>query len=123
MPVQTVASGSILTHPDQIVPRDQPCLVVSFARSGDSPESCAALDLLLERRPDCHHLIITCNGRGRLATSYLDDPRVLHIVLDDRTCDRSLVMTSSFTNMVLAGRMLASLDAPDAVRADRRCAR
>jgi tagatose-6-phosphate ketose/aldose isomerase len=114
VPVQTVASGSILTHPDQIVPRDQPCLVVSFARSGDSPESCAALDLLLERRPDCHHLIITCNGRGRLATSYLDDPRVFHIVLDDHTCDRSLVMTSSFTNMVLAGRMLASLDRPEA---------
>jgi tagatose-6-phosphate ketose/aldose isomerase len=114
VPVQTVASGSILTHPDQIVPGDQPCLAVSFARSGDSPESCAALDLLLERRPECHHVIITCNGRGRLATSYLDDPRVLHIVLDDRTCDRSLVMTSSFTNMVLAGRMLASLDTPHA---------
>ncbi len=114
MPVQTVASGSILTHPDQIVPGDQPCVAVSFARSGDSPESCAALDLLLERRPECRHLIITCNGRGRLATSYLDDPRVLHIVLDDRTCDRSLVMTSSFTNMVLAGRLLASLDTPDA---------
>jgi tagatose-6-phosphate ketose/aldose isomerase len=114
VPVQTVASGSILTHPDQIVPGDQPCLAVSFARSGDSPESCAALELLLERRPECHHLIITCNGRGRLATSYLDDPRVLHVVLDDRTCDRSLVMTSSFTNMVLAGRMLASLDSPDA---------
>jgi tagatose-6-phosphate ketose/aldose isomerase len=113
VPVQTVASGSILTHPDEIVPEDQPCLAVSFARSGDSPESCAALDLLLERRPDCRHLIITCNGRGRLATSYLDDPRVLHIVLDDRTCDRSLVMTSSFTNMVLAGRLLASLDTPD----------
>jgi tagatose-6-phosphate ketose/aldose isomerase len=113
VPVQTVASGSILTHADQIVPGDQPCLAVSFARSGDSPESCAALDLLLERRPECHHLIITCNGRGRLATSYLDDPRVLHVVLDDRTCDRSLVMTSSFTNMVLAGRMLASLDAPE----------
>jgi tagatose-6-phosphate ketose/aldose isomerase len=30
------------------------------------------------------------------------------VVLDDRTADRSLVMTSSFTNMVLAGRLLAS---------------
>lgn len=113
VPVQTVASGSILTHFDQIVPGDQPCVTVSFARSGDSPESCAAVDLLLDRRPECRHLIITCNGRGRLATSYLDDPRVMHVVLDDRTCDRSLVMTSSFTNMVLAGRILASLDAPD----------
>ena len=117
VPVQTVASGSILTHLDQIVPDDQPCLAVSFARSGDSPESCAALDLLLERRAACRHLIITCNGRGRLATSHLDDPRVMRIVLDDRTCDRSLVMTSSFTNMVLAGRLLASLDTPDALDA------
>lgn len=113
VPVQTVPSGSILTHPDAIVPADLPCLVVSFARSGDSPESGAALDLLLERRPACHHLIITCNGRGRLATTHLTDPRVLHIVLDDRTNDRSLVMTSSFTNMVLAGRLLGSLDAPE----------
>jgi tagatose-6-phosphate ketose/aldose isomerase len=118
VPVQTVASGSILTNADQVVPADLPCLVISFARSGDSPESGAALDLLLDRRPASHHLIITCNGRGRLATSRLDDPRVRHIVLDDRTCDRSLVMTSSFTNMVLAGRFLAALDSPAALSAD-----
>ena len=36
------------------------------------------------------------------------------VVLDERTNDRSLVMTSSFTNMVLAGRLLAvSRDARD----------
>jgi tagatose-6-phosphate ketose/aldose isomerase len=114
VPVQAVASGSILTNPDQIVPPGLPCVIVSFARSGDSPESSAALDLLLERRPECRHLIITCNGRGRLAASYPEDSRLLHLVLDDRTCDRSLVMTSSFTNMTLAGSLLASLDAPDA---------
>src|SRR6185436_3405258 len=46
------------------------------------------------------------NRHGRLATSYRDDPRVTTVVLNDKTCDRSLVMTSSFTNMVLAGQLL-----------------
>ncbi|HEY8549688.1 MAG TPA: hypothetical protein VIL35_07025 [Vicinamibacterales bacterium] len=117
VPVQAIPSGTILTHADQIVPPNLPSVVVSFARSGDSPESRAVLDVLRERRPACRHLIITTNGRGRLATAYRDDPRVFHVVLDDRTCDRSLVMTSSFTNMQLAGSVLASLDAPDAYAA------
>jgi tagatose-6-phosphate ketose/aldose isomerase len=37
-------------------------------------------------------------------------------VLDERTNDRSLVMTSSFTNMVMAGRALAFLDDPAGYR-------
>jgi tagatose-6-phosphate ketose/aldose isomerase len=81
--------------------------MVSFARSGNSPESCGAVDAVRERMPLCRHLVITCNGQGRLATRYRDDARVATIVLDERTNDRSLVMTSSFTNMVLAGRLLA----------------
>lgn len=85
-------------------------LVVSFARSGDSPESTAALDLLLERYQHCRHLTITCNAEGRLATAYARDPRVMTVVLDPRTNDRSLVMTSSFTNMMVAGLVLGSLD-------------
>jgi tagatose-6-phosphate ketose/aldose isomerase len=84
-----------------------PSLLVSFARSGNSPESCGAVDAVREALPACRHLVITCSGQGRLATRYGDDPRVATVVLDDRTADRSLVMTSSFTNMVLAGRFLA----------------
>jgi len=85
-------------------------LVVSFARSGNSPESIAAVDLLLEEHPACRHLVITCNRFGKLVTSYAGNPRVAGMTLADRTCDRSLVMTSSFTNLVLAGLSLAYLD-------------
>jgi tagatose-6-phosphate ketose/aldose isomerase len=84
--------------------------MVSLARSGDSPESVGALSLLLETEPDLRHLVLTCNKNGRLAATYRDDPRVMVITLDDRTNDRSLVMTSSFTNMVLAARFLGFLD-------------
>ena len=107
IPVQPVSAGMVLTHPTGCLGGRLPSLMVSFARSGNSPESCGAVDAVREAIPACRHLAITCSGQGRLATRYRDDPRVATVVLDDRTCDRSLVMTSSFTNMVLAGRLLA----------------
>ena len=111
--VSAVSSGEVLIHLDGVIPRGRPGLVVSFARSGDSPESAAAVDEVLAARPSCHHLVITCNGEGRLAATHVENPRVLTLVLDARTCDRSLVMTSSFTNMVIAATMMASLDDVD----------
>jgi tagatose-6-phosphate ketose/aldose isomerase len=117
IPVHAVAAGEVLTHPAGWLPPTGPCLVVSLARSGNSPESCGVLDTLHDTATDCHNLVITCNRAGRLATSYRGDPRVSALVLDDKTCDRSLVMTSSFTNMVLAGQLLGLTEAPEAYRA------
>jgi tagatose-6-phosphate ketose/aldose isomerase len=107
LPVTAVPAGLILTHPETCLPPSGPFLVVSFARSGDSPESRAAVDWLLESRPHARHLFVTCNADGALATSYRDRPGVRTILLGENTNDRSLVMTSSFTNLVLAGRALA----------------
>ena len=71
-------AGEVLTHPaDGCLPRG-PYLIVSFARSGNSPESCGVLDSVRERSPQCRHLVITCNRQGRLATRYRDDPRRGH---------------------------------------------
>jgi tagatose-6-phosphate ketose/aldose isomerase len=105
--VTAVPAGLILTHPDTCLPPNGPFLVVSLARSGNSPESRAVVDWLLESRPQARHLFLTCNRDGVLATAYRDRPGVRAIVLDEKTDDRSLVMTSSFTNLVLAGRALA----------------
>jgi tagatose-6-phosphate ketose/aldose isomerase len=74
------------------------------------------LSLILETEPAIKHLIITCNQEGRLSEAYKDDPRVKLVVLDDQTNDRSLVMTSSFTNMVLASRSLGLLRQPKRYR-------
>ena len=70
VPVSAVPTGLILTHPEACLPPSGPFLVVSLARSGNSPESRAAVDWLLESRPQARHLFITCNSRGALATSY-----------------------------------------------------
>lgn len=99
-------AGLILTHPRGVLPPSAGYLAVSLARSGDSPESGAVVDRLLgERRAT--QLLITCNRDGALAQRYGSTPRVETIVLAPETNDQSLVMTSSFTNLVLAAWSLA----------------
>jgi len=101
----------IVTHPQHAFPVDRPALMVSFARSGNSPESVAAMDAVLAERPRSRHLVITCNEQGELArrAAELGD-RAQALILHPRTNDRGLAMTSSFTSMVIAGLGLAYLD-------------
>jgi tagatose-6-phosphate ketose/aldose isomerase len=105
VPVQAIAAGTLLTHWRSVLPPG-PGLLVSLARSGDSPESGGVVSMLLEQAPAWRHLVITCNANGKLATHYRNEPRVTVLVLDERTNDRSLVMTSSFTNLLLGGTAL-----------------
>lgn len=116
IPVAAVSSGAILANPDQALPRSGPSLMVSFARSGDNPESYAAVDLALSMRPRLRHLVITCNREGRLASEFRLDDRVRAMTLDHRTNDQAAAMTSSATNMILAGRFLGMAESPDAYR-------
>jgi tagatose-6-phosphate ketose/aldose isomerase len=113
---QAIGSGTILIHGDLALPPLRPLLMMSLARSGDSPESVGALQLLLDSEPEVRHLVVTCNASGKLATRYHGDSRVTLIVLDDRTNDRSLVMTSSFTSLAVAARSLGLWGAPDIYR-------
>jgi tagatose-6-phosphate ketose/aldose isomerase len=114
---QSIASGSLLTHGASALPPLRPALLVSLARSGDSPESVAAIKLMLNNAGETRHLAITCNAAGQLATCFQGEPRVAALTLNERTNDRSLVMTSSFTSLALAARGLALLTAPDRFRA------
>ncbi len=110
--VQGTAAGDILTHLDSVLPPEEALLVISVARSGNSPESCGALDALLTHRPRARHLVLSCCAKGKLATRYGGERRVRAVLLDEATCDQSLVMTSSFTNLALACRFPAYLDRP-----------
>ncbi len=116
VPTEVIGGGMLITHRAAALPPGRPALMVSLARSGDSPESTGAVALALQTEPQIRHLVITCNAGGALAATYRADPRVRVIVLDDRTNDRSLAMTSSLTNMVLAARYLGLLQAPETYR-------
>jgi len=101
----------IVTHPESSFPSDRPALMVSIARSGNSPESVAALEIALRERPSIRHLVITCNEDGDLARlARTQEERACVLTLHPRTNDRGLAMTSSFTSMVVASLGLAHLD-------------
>jgi len=107
-----IGGGAILAHGSNALPPGKPGLMVSLARSGDSPESVGTVALMLRTQPDIRHLVLTCNQSGSLAKTYEHHPRVTVIVLDERTNDKGLVMTSSFTNLVLAARFLGLSQQP-----------
>jgi tagatose-6-phosphate ketose/aldose isomerase len=110
---RAIPGGTLLTHGSDALPIGRPGLMVLLARSGDSPERVGALALMLKIEPRIRHLVLTCNGQGKLATTFQDDPKVTAITLDEATNDESLVMTSSFTNLVLAARFLGLVAHPD----------
>ena len=86
-------------------------LLVSMARSGDSPESTGVVDSVLRELPEVRHLILCCNGQGALAQRYRDRPNVCTLVLPEAANDQSLMMTSSFTSLIVAGQCVAALAA------------
>ena len=115
--VQGFGGGAILAHGSKCLPPGKPALMVSIARSGDSPESVGALSHILKTSPEVRHLILTCNAAGGLATKFASDSRITVITLPEATNDQSLVMTSSFTNLVLSTRFLGLLEIPDQYQA------
>lgn len=110
---QAIAGGALLAHGGRALPPGRHGLLVSLARSGDSPESVGAVELMLRTKPETRHLILTCNRAGRLAMNYQDSSQAVVITLSDETNDQGLVMTSSFTNLVLAARFLGLVGQPD----------
>lgn len=105
--VLPVASTSLLTNFSDYILPGQRYLWISFSRSGESPEGVAVLERALAEHPDIFHLLVSCNPHGKMNLAMQDRENCLAITLDDAVNDRSLAMTSSFTNMVLTGHILA----------------
>lgn len=110
--VIAVPSTDLLTHFDDLLIPENRYLWISFSRSGDSPEGVAALKLAGKSRPDIHHLVVSCNAKGRMIRENAGRPRFLNVCLDDAVNDRGLAMTSSFSNMVVFGQCLAHAEDP-----------
>ena len=109
-----VPSTDLLTNFDDLVFPDRPYLWVSFSRSGESSEGLAVLEAAIEGYPNVRHLLVTCNQTGRMAAVCEKTPdRAFVLALDDSTNDRGLAMTSSFTNMVVAGHCVAHAFSPE----------
>jgi tagatose-6-phosphate ketose/aldose isomerase len=100
--VDAVATTDLVSNPGQYFAEDLPTLLVSFARSGDSPESTAATRLADEFLTECHHLVVTCNPEGALARQHAASTRSLVLTMPAGANDTGFAMTSSFTCMTLS---------------------
>jgi len=117
--VDAVPTTDIVSNPREVFAEDVPTLLVSFARSGDSPESLAATELATRCLGSVAQLVITSNPEGRLATDHARTWSSLVLLTPAGTNDRGFAMTSSFTSMLLtAWLVLTDVGDPTAL-ADR----
>lgn len=103
-----VPTTEFVSHPANYFFSDETIMLVSFARSGNSPESTAVVDLADKLCKKCFHVIITCDPDGQLAGWQSNSPKLL-IVLPLESNDKSLAMTGSYSGMLLCGLLIARL--------------
>ncbi|WP_102795232.1 SIS domain-containing protein [Bowmanella denitrificans] len=114
--VEAISTTNILSNPGLQLRKDVPTLLVSYGRSGNSPESRAAVELADQLVEDCWHLVVSCNPEGALVTSAKDNPRYKVLLMPSAAHDQSFAMTSSFTSMMLA---TLTLFTPDQAQYDK----
>ncbi len=99
---ESIATTDIVSNPEAYLFKEVPTIMVSFARSGNSPESVAAVSLGEQLIDDFYQVVITCNKEGQLATNIKQDKNAITILMPDEAHDQGFAMTSSFTCMMMA---------------------
>lgn len=103
---ESISTTDIVANPENYLKKDIPTIMVSFARSGNSPESVAAYTLATQLVDDISHVFITCNSEGKLAEISQGKENVLLILMPDKSNDKGFAMTSSFSCMTLASLLV-----------------
>ena len=114
---KAIATTDIITEAGQLFNKDSKVLLVSFARSGNSPESVGAINLVNKVAGKAAHIYITCNANGEMAKMADGSDNTLLVLLPPETNDLSLAMTSSYSSMYLACAMIANIDSIEADKA------
>lgn len=100
--VEAISTTDIVSNPDECFLKQVPTLLISYARSGNSPESVGACNLADQLLDTCYHLVITCNKDSALSTHAAESKNGYCLLMPEPTLDQSFAMTSSFTSMMLA---------------------
>ncbi|ASN04206.1 SIS domain-containing protein [Virgibacillus necropolis] len=103
---EAIATTDIVSNPTTYLFAESPTIMVSFARSGNSPESVAAVSLGEKLINDFYQVVITCNQNGQLAKNTQNDSRSMTVLTPEKAHDQGFAMTSSFTSMIIAAHTL-----------------
>ncbi|MCG6284938.1 SIS domain-containing protein, partial [Vibrio vulnificus] len=98
----SIPTTDLVSNPEQYLDPTRPTLLVSYARSGNSPESVAAVELVDQLVDEAYHLFLTCNGEGALSRYAQQASNALCVLMPEGSNDKSFAMTSSFSCMLMS---------------------
>ncbi|MFB3906229.1 MAG: SIS domain-containing protein [Acidobacteriota bacterium] len=113
-PISAIPSTDLILAPERRLNASARGLVISFSRSGRSPESFGVTRAVSESFPGYRQLLITCDLESQLSQHFSAIANTSVLGVHPASCDKGLAMTSSFTSMVIAGQALAFIGQPDA---------
>ncbi len=116
--VKSYATTDIVPSPENFLSRTKPTILVSFGRSGNSPESLGAVEAAEVVCQNLYHLFVTCNHEGTLSKLAQDRTNCFALNLTPETHDQSFAMTSSYSNMYMATYLAFNLDKLDELTAE-----
>lgn len=116
--VKSYGTTDIVPSPESFLSRTKPTILVSFGRSGNSPESLGAVEAAEAVCDNLYHIFVTCNHEGTLSKMADGRKNCFALNLTPETHDQSFAMTSSFSNMYMATYLAFNLDRIDAITAD-----
>ncbi|MFP5111500.1 SIS domain-containing protein [Bacillaceae bacterium C204] len=111
----SIPTTTLVSNPYQFLKADFPTVLVSFARSGNSPESIAAVQLAEQMVTNLYQLTITCAKDGELAKRASGDENHLLLLMPERANDQGFAMTGSYSCMTLTALLIF-----DTVRAEEK---
>lgn len=103
---QSIGTTDLVARPEEYLFEDEPTLLVSFARSGNSPESISAVDVVNTIVKNIHHLTITCASEGTLAKRSEKETNNFMLLTPKRANDDGFAMTGSFSCMALSALLI-----------------
>jgi tagatose-6-phosphate ketose/aldose isomerase len=108
--VEAIATTDIVQYPEYYLQASTPTLLINIARSGDSPESVAAVELAEKLIKELYQITFTCNKAGYLAKKMMNNEKNLLLLMPEKSNDLGFAMTGSFSSMMLSCILLYNLD-------------
>lgn len=110
---ESIPTTTIVSNPYDYLQTEEPIILVSFARSGNSPESVATVKLAKQLVKNLYQLTITCAKEGQLALEAAGDNRNLLLLMPEKSNDLGFAMTGSFTCMLLSALLIFDTSSED----------
>lgn len=108
--VRSIPTSDIISNPYDSLNKDNPTLVITYSRSGNTPETNYCHRIINNYITTVYNLVITCTDNSTLYTMCQSESNTLIVTLPEAANDKALAMTSGYTSMIFSTILLSELD-------------